>query len=116
MASGVDFSTTAMKSCCARTASAAALSASASVRRADGYCRHRHEVAMTALQLHTYFRSSAAYRVRIALNLKGLDYEAIPVHLLRAGGEQHGGSFVDLNPARLVPVLSDGAITVTQSL
>lgn len=71
---------------------------------------------MTALQLHTYFRSSAAYRVRIALNLKGLDYAAIPVHLLRSGGEQHRAEFAELNPARLVPVLTDGTVTVTQSL
>ena len=40
------------------------------------------------MKLYTYFRSSAAYRVRIALALKGLDYEAVPVHLLRDGNEQ----------------------------
>jgi len=69
---------------------------------------------MSELQLHTYFRSSAAYRVRIALNLKQLPYASMPVHLLRS--EQHGAGFIELNPARLVPVLNDGAITVTQSL
>jgi len=71
---------------------------------------------VTNLRLYTYFRSSAAYRVRIALNLKGLDYTAVPVHLLRGGGEQHGAAFAELSPARLVPVLEDGAVTLTQSL
>jgi maleylacetoacetate isomerase len=71
---------------------------------------------MSSLRLHTYFRSSAAYRVRIALNLKGLPYTAIPIHLLRGGGEQHGEAFEAVNPARLVPVLQDGAVTLTQSL
>jgi maleylacetoacetate isomerase len=71
---------------------------------------------MSGLQLHTYYRSSAVYRVRIALNLKQLDYTAVPVHLLRGGGEQHSAEFRALNPAQLVPVLSDGAITLTQSL
>ncbi len=40
------------------------------------------------LKLYSYFRSSAAYRVRIALNLKGLSYEILPIHLTKAGGEQ----------------------------
>jgi len=68
------------------------------------------------MRLHTYFRSSASYRVRIALNLKGLAYTSVPVHLLRDGGQQHADSFSSLNPARLVPVLEDGAATITQSL
>lgn len=68
------------------------------------------------MRLYTYFRSSAAYRVRIALNLKGLDYTAVPVHLLRDGGEQHGEQFAEFNPARLVPVLQDAGATFTQSL
>lgn len=68
------------------------------------------------LQLYTYFRSSAAFRVRIALNLKGLPYQAIPLHLLRGGGEQHRASFEQRNPLRLVPVLLDDSLTLTQSL
>jgi len=68
------------------------------------------------MRLYTYFRSSAAYRVRIALNLKGLPYESVPVHLLRDGGQQHAESYASVNPARLVPALQDGAATITQSL
>jgi maleylacetoacetate isomerase/maleylpyruvate isomerase len=68
------------------------------------------------LRLYGYFRSSAAYRVRIALNLKGLEYETVPVHLLRNGGEQHTDTFRNVNPAQLVPVLEDGALILTQSL
>ena len=67
------------------------------------------------LKLYTYFRSSASYRVRIALNLKGLAYEAVPVHLVRDGGQQHAAAFIALNPAALVPVLIDGAATLSQS-
>ena len=66
--------------------------------------------------LHTYFRSSASYRVRIALNLKGLEAEHVPVHLNRGGGEQFGAGFRALNPQALVPVWSDGALVLTQSL
>ncbi len=68
------------------------------------------------MKLYTYFRSSAAYRVRIALNLKGLPYEAVPVHLLRNGGEQRQADYLALNPAGLVPVLEDGGAVLTQSL
>jgi len=68
------------------------------------------------LRLYSYFRSSAAYRVRIALNLKGLAYEMVPVHLLRDGGEQHSPAFIDKNPAQLVPVLEDDSVTLSQSL
>jgi len=68
------------------------------------------------MRLYTYFRSSTSYRVRIALNLKGLAYEAIPVHLLRDGGEQHNAAHAARNPAQLVPVLEDGPITLVQSL
>jgi maleylacetoacetate isomerase len=68
------------------------------------------------LELYSYFRSSAAFRVRIALNLKELPYDSVPVHLLRAGGEQHSEAFVRLNPAQLVPVLNTGSLVLTQSL
>jgi maleylpyruvate isomerase len=67
-------------------------------------------------KLYSYFRSSASYRVRIALNLKGLPYEVIPVHLLRDGGDQHQPHFIDNNPARLVPVLEHGPLKLTQSV
>jgi maleylpyruvate isomerase len=68
------------------------------------------------MQLYTYFRSSAAYRVRIALNLKGLTYDAIPVHLLRNGGEQFQPAYRAINPLTLLPALDDDGIIVTQSL
>lgn len=68
------------------------------------------------MKLYTYFRSSAAYRVRIALGLKGLPYDAVPVHLLKNGGEQLAESYRGINPAALVPALQDGDATVTQSM
>ena len=68
------------------------------------------------MKLHTFFRSSASYRVRIALNLKGLSYEHASVHLRRGGGEQFAAAFRALNPQALVPVLEDGERRLTQSL
>ena len=68
------------------------------------------------MKLYTYFRSSAAYRVRIALNLKGLQYEAVPVHLLRSGGEQLQEGYRHINPSAFVPALQDERGTVTQSM
>ncbi len=68
------------------------------------------------MKLYTYFRSSAAYRVRIALNLKGLAYEALPVHLLRNGGEQLAPAYRAVNPSALLPVLDDEGAIVHQSL
>lgn len=59
------------------------------------------------MQLYSYFRSSASYRVRIALNLKCLAFETVPVHLLRNGGEQLTPEFRRLNADGLVPVLID---------
>ncbi|MCD0503767.1 maleylacetoacetate isomerase [Bordetella petrii] len=68
------------------------------------------------MQLHSYFRSSAAYRVRIALNLKGLSYEYLGVHLLKDGGQQLSDSYRSLNPTALVPTLVDGDTVIGQSL
>ena len=68
------------------------------------------------LQLYSYFRSSAAYRVRIALNLKGLPFEYIPVHLLKDGGQQHAADYQRINPAELVPALVDNGHAMGQSL
>jgi maleylpyruvate isomerase len=68
------------------------------------------------MKLYTYFRSSAAYRVRIALNLKALGYDAIPVHLLRDGGEQLQDEYRKINPSGLVPTFQDDWITLTQSM
>jgi maleylpyruvate isomerase len=66
--------------------------------------------------LHTYYRSSSAYRVRIALNLKGLEARHIPIHLTRGGGEQFSAEYRRLNPLALVPVLTEGALQLSQSL
>lgn len=68
------------------------------------------------LKLYHYFRSSASYRVRIALNLKKLDYEDIPVHLLNNGGEQYSPDYQKINPQCLVPTLQDGNKIISQSL
>lgn len=71
-----------------------------------------------SLQLYGYWRSSASYRVRIALNLKNLAYEYIPVHLVKDGGQQKSIEYQRLNPAMLVPSLVDDSedITLTQSM
>jgi maleylacetoacetate isomerase len=68
------------------------------------------------MKLYTFFRSSASYRVRIALNLKGLTYEPMPIHLRRGGGEQFSAAYKALNPQALVPTLEDGGQILTQSL
>ncbi len=66
------------------------------------------------MELYNYFRSSASYRVRIALALKGLDYAYLPVHL--AKNEHLGESYGAVSASRLVPLLHDGGHTLTQSL
>ncbi len=71
---------------------------------------------MDRLCLYSYWRSSAAYRVRIGLNLKGLPYDIMPVHLLRNGGEQRTPEFREANPQGLVPVLQHGQRTLRQSM
>ncbi len=71
------------------------------------------------MKLYDYYRSTASYRVRIALNLKQIDFECLPVHLVREGGEQHLPAYRALNPQGLVPTLVDDAPpekTITQSL
>lgn len=68
------------------------------------------------LTLYDYYRSSASFRVRIALNLKNLEYHAVPIHLLAHGGEQYTESYRRINPQSLVPTLQDGTLTITQSL
>ena len=69
------------------------------------------------MKLYSFFRSSAAYRVRIALSLKGIDYETVPIHLVRDGGEHNKPPYRAINPAGRVPslALDDGTI-ITQSL
>jgi len=70
----------------------------------------------TQLKLYSYWRSSAAYRVRIALNLKGLSFQSIPVHLVRHGGEQLSEVYRTINPQGLVPVLLHQGHVLTQSM
>ena len=67
-------------------------------------------------KLYSFWRSSAAFRVRIALNLKAMDYEIIPVHLGKNGGDQLGEEYGKKNPNRLVPLLEDGEKSIHQSL
>src|SRR4051794_2988905 len=69
------------------------------------------------MKLYSYFRSSASYRVRIALNLKAVRYDTIPVHLRRAGGEQLAPAYRSISPDGLVPALAvDEGDVITQSL
>ena len=69
------------------------------------------------IKLYSYFRSSAAFRVRIALHYKGLKHEIIPIHLLKEGGEHLKSDFKKLNPQGLVPVLvSDDGEVISQSM
>ena len=60
---------------------------------------------MKALRLHSYWRSSASWRVRLGLHLKGLKFEYVPVHLLQDGGQQNTEAYRALNPMRTVPTL-----------
>jgi len=68
------------------------------------------------MKLYNFFRSSASYRVRIALNLKGLAYEYLPIHLRRSGGEQYTPEYRAINPQSLIPTLEDEGRLATQSL
>ena len=68
------------------------------------------------IKLYSYWRSSAAYRVRIALNLKGLDYEIVPVSLAPGASEHQKDAYRAINPQMLVPFLEDGDIAIAQSM
>jgi maleylpyruvate isomerase len=69
-----------------------------------------------SLQLYGYWRSSAAYRVRIALNYKRLEWQSIPKHLTRDGGQHLASEYLAQNPQGLVPTLADGEFLLAQSL
>jgi maleylacetoacetate isomerase len=71
---------------------------------------------MAEMTLYSYFRSSAAYRTRIALNIKGLTPDYAFIHLLKNGGEQHADSYKALNPQELIPALVHDGHTIAQSL
>jgi maleylacetoacetate isomerase len=68
------------------------------------------------MKLYDYFRSTACYRVRIALNLKGIAYEKINVHLVNNGGEQNSPEYQQINPQGLVPCLETKGQIISQSL
>lgn len=68
------------------------------------------------MKLYDYYRSTCAYRVRIALNIKQIRYESIPIHLIQDGGKQHSTDYLALNPQALVPTLDENGHIVTQSL
>lgn len=68
------------------------------------------------MMLYGYYRSSASYRVRIALNAKSLPFKQRPIHLLREGGEQFTAAYLQINPQALVPTLIDDDFVITQSL
>jgi maleylpyruvate isomerase len=67
-------------------------------------------------ELHDFGPSVAAYRVRIALNIKNISYETIPVSLIHGGGEHHSAEYRSLNPQGLIPTFSDNRATLSQSL
>ncbi len=68
------------------------------------------------IRLYSYWRSSAAYRVRIALNLKGLEHEIVPVSLAPGVSEHRGEAYRAKNPQMLVPFLEDGDLGIAQSM
>jgi maleylacetoacetate isomerase len=68
------------------------------------------------LELYTYWRSSAAFRARIALGLKGVPYQPRFVHLVKGGGEQHSAAYRAVNPQGRVPVLVHGGVVIVQSM
>ena len=68
------------------------------------------------MKLYSFFRSSAAYRVRIALNVKGLEYEYVAKHLVRNGGEHKLADYLALNPQGFIPALEHDGALITQSV
>lgn len=68
------------------------------------------------IQLYNYYRSSCSYRVRIALHIKNISFEYIPVHLIKNGGEQHSEEYKRLNPEGQVPCLVHNNHVITQSM
>lgn len=68
------------------------------------------------MQLYGYWRSSAAYRVRIALHVKEIAFQSKSIHLVQNGGQQHQADYVELNPTHLVPTLIDGEVVLNQSI
>jgi glutathione S-transferase len=69
-----------------------------------------------SITLYSYWRSSAAYRVRIALNLKGLDYSIVPISLASGESQHREQSYRNKNPQMLVPFLEDGEVAIGQSM
>jgi maleylacetoacetate isomerase/maleylpyruvate isomerase len=68
------------------------------------------------IKLYSSWRSTAAYRVRLALNIKQVSYTQIPVHLVKEGGEQHKPEYSDINPQKLVPTMVDDGTVIGQSM
>lgn len=68
------------------------------------------------MKLYDYYRSTASYRVRIALNYKNIAYESLQVHLTNQGGEQHRSEYLALNPQGLVPTLEENGHLLSQSI
>ncbi|WP_019217617.1 maleylacetoacetate isomerase [Legionella tunisiensis] len=68
------------------------------------------------MKLYDYYRSTASYRVRIALNIKNISYETLAVHLINHGGEQRHPDYLQLNPQGLVPTLDENGHIISQSL
>lgn len=68
------------------------------------------------MKLYDYYRSTACYRVRIALKIKNISYETLPVHLTNHGGEHHQAEYLAINPQGLVPTLDDSGHLLSQSI
>jgi maleylacetoacetate isomerase len=68
------------------------------------------------VKLYSFFRSSAAYRARIALNVKGLQYEYVAKHLVKNGGEHRSADYLAINPQGFIPALEHDGVLITQSV